>query len=163
MTNSSQKNKVFESALRLLNRRDHTEKELEYKLRLRNFDAADIESVLHKCRGFGYINDARTALVIAEQMVSRGNGPLKIRYALEQKGVDPLFIQKALVRCGSEEDQVKNAQGILKKIRFRLHREPEPRKRQNIAYRFLSGRGFTTDVIRRATMNLEKVGLKAED
>jgi regulatory protein len=151
---SPHKKKALESAIRILTRRDHTEKELLFKLRLRKFDAAEIEDALNRCREFGYLDDARTAAGMAKQMAARGNGPLKIRHTLEQKGVDDLSIQQALSLCGNENDQVKSAQYIMKRIRFRLYRESDSQKRRAIAYRFLTGRGFTLDVIKRATIDL---------
>jgi len=148
------KKNAFDSAIRILTRRDHTLKELAYKLRQRKFNASEIENALNRCRELGYVDDAKTATAMVKQLASRGNGPFKIRRVLEQKGVDDATILRALNDCGSEDDQVESAQHVMKRIRFRLYRESDPRKRRAIAYRFLSGRGFSLDVIRRATIDL---------
>lgn len=145
---------AFRSAIRLLTRRDHTEKELFYKLIQRGLKSDTIDSALKRCRDLGYLDDAKTAIMMAEHMASRGNGPLKIRRTLGQKGVDEAFIEKALTRCGNEDDQVESAITTLKRIRFRLNRETDPQKRRTKAYRFLTGRGFSSEVIKRATLDI---------
>jgi len=152
--NRQSEKKAFDSAMRILTRRDHTEKELVNKLRQRKFDATDIENTLNRCRELGYVDDSKTAMAMAKQMTARGNGPLKIRRTLEQKGVDGAIVQSALTCCGTEDDQLESARYIMKRIRFRLYRESDSQKRRVIAYRFLTGRGFSLDVIRRAIIDL---------
>ncbi len=145
---------ALKCAIRILTRRDHTEKELIEKLQLRRFETIAIENALKRCREFGYIDDAKAAKVMAEHLAGRGNGPLKIRRVLEQKGVDETIIEKALTVCGDEDDQLESALYVLKRIRFRLYRESDLRKRRAKVYRFLNGRGFSSDVIRRATLEI---------
>lgn len=151
---NDQKANALQSAVRLLARRDHTEKELVYKLRQRKFDAAAIDDALQRCRDLGYVDDARTAAMMAAHMASRGNGPLKIHRTLHQKGVDEAIIERALNGCGDEDAQVESARYILKRIRFRLNRETDRQKKRIKAYRFLTGRGFTSEVIKRATLDM---------
>jgi regulatory protein len=141
---------ALDSALRLLTRRDHTRWELEVKLRYRGLAASDIAKALARMDDLGYLDDARTAVALADHMAGRGYGILRIRYALEQKGVDAAAIEKALGCCGDEAAQVLNARRALKKKRLRLEREADPLKRHQMAYRFLAGRGFPAMVIRRA-------------
>ena len=152
--NRQPKTTAYDSAIRMLTRRDHTEKELVYKLSRKKFDAADIENTVKRCRELGYVDDAKTATAMAKQMTARGNGPFKIRRALEQKGVDDAAIQRALTHCGSEDDQVESARNVMKRIRYRLYRESDFQKRRALAYRFLMGRGFSVDVVMRATADL---------
>ncbi|MBC2710872.1 MAG: regulatory protein RecX [Desulfosarcina sp.] len=141
---------ALNSAFRILTRRDHTRKELAVKLRQKGFDRAAIDSALARCRELGYLDDAKTAMIIAGHLAERGYGPLRVRQALGQKGLDDALIEKALARCGDEEIQVLSARRMLGKKTSRLSREADPWKRRQIAYRFLAGRGFSSTVINRA-------------
>ena len=138
------------SAFRILARRDHTHKELAVKLRKKGFDCAAIEGALARCLELGYLDDAKTATIIAGHLADGGYGPLRVRQTLGQKGLDDAAIEKALARCGDEETQVISARRMLEKKASRLNREADPWKRRQKAYRFLAGRGFQSAVINRA-------------
>jgi regulatory protein len=141
---------ALDSAFRILTRRDHTRRELALKLRQKGFDRAAIDGAIDRCVELGYLDDAKTALTLVGYLVERGYGPLRIRHTLGQKGVDAALIERALTRCGDEETQVRSARRILEKKSPRLSREADPFRRRQMAYRFLSGRGFTSTVINRA-------------
>ena len=141
---------ALDSAFRILARRDHTHKELTVKLRQKGFDRGAIDGALARCRELGYLDDAKTAGIIAGHLAESGYGPLRIRQTLGQKGLDDALIEKALARCGNEEAQIRSARRMLEKKTSRLSREPDPWKRRQKAYRFLSGRGFSSTVINRA-------------
>lgn len=143
------RSRVLDSAFRILARRDHTSKELSTKLRQKGFDRSAVDGALVRCRELGYLDDAKTATVIAGHLVDSGYGPLRIRHTLGQKGLDEALIEAALVRCGDEETQVNSARRMLEKKAARLSREPDPWKRRQKARRFLSGRGFPGTVIGR--------------
>jgi regulatory protein len=149
-TRGKSASRALESAFRILTRRDHTRRELAVKLRQRGFRRGDIDHALSRCGELGYLDDARTALAMAGHLAGRGYGSLRIRHTLGKKGVDEASIEKALAACGDEDAQVHCARRALAKKRPRLLREADPWKRRQMAYRFLSGRGFPTDVIRRA-------------
>jgi len=142
--------RALDSAFRILTRRDHTQKELRVKLRQKGFGRAAIEGALARCRELGYLDDAKTATVIAGHLSDSGYGPLRIRHTLGQKGLDDATIEQALSRCGDEEAQVLSARRMLEKKASRLNREDDPWKRRQKAYRFLCGRGFSSTVINRA-------------
>jgi regulatory protein len=140
---------ALERAFRILARRDHTCKELAEKLRQKGHGHAAIDGALARCRELGYLDDAKTAMTIAGYLARNGYGPLRIRQTLGQKGLDDTVIEKALTRCGDEDNQVLSAGRVLEKKRSRLDREADPWKRRQKAYRFLAGRGFSSTVINR--------------
>ena len=145
---------ALESAFRMLARRDHTRKEVAVKLRQKGFDPSAIAPALARCRELGYLDDAKTAVIIAGHLAERGYGPLRVRQTLGQKGLDDGTIEQALVRCGDEEAQVRRARCLLEKKASRLNREADPGKRRQKAYRFLAGRGFVSSVINRAITDI---------
>lgn len=142
--------RALDSAFRILARRDHTQKELKAKLRQKGFDRPAIEGALARCLELGYLDDAKTATIIAGHLAESGYGPLRVRQTLGQKGLDDAAIEKALVRCGDEETQVISARRMLEKKASHLSREADLWKRRQKAYRYLAGRGFSSTVINMA-------------
>jgi regulatory protein len=142
--------RALDSAFRILARRDHTCKELAVKLRQKGFDGVAIDGALARCMELGYLDDAKTATIIAGHLAGNGYGPLRVRQTLGQKGLDDASIGKALACCGDEETQVLSARRMLEKKASHLSREADPWKRRQKAYRLLAGRGFAAAVINRA-------------
>ena len=135
------------SALRILARRDHTGHELTVKLRRKGFARTAIDHALKRCGELGYLDDARTARLMADQLNRRGYGPLRIRQTLSAKGLDDALIERAMEPLNDAAGQVQAALSQLEKKRVRLDREPDPWKRRQMAYRFLVGRGFPAEII----------------
>ena len=146
--------KALNDAFRILARRDHTRHELAVKLRRKGFGQAAIADALERCRALGYLDDAKTARMIASHLVGRGYGPLHVRQALMQKGLDEKLVESALDCCGDEAVQLASARRMLEKKANRLAREQDPWKRRQVAYRFLAGRGFTGSVINKAIAHI---------
>lgn len=141
---------ALQSAFRILACRDHTTGELALKLRRKGYNPKAVDSAIERCRDLGYLDDARTARMMADHLVARGYGPLRIRQALGQKGLEEALVEQVMATGQSEADQVRAAQKALKKKASRLRRENDPWKRRQIAYRFLAGRGFPSAVVNRA-------------
>ena len=141
---------ALNSALRILARRDHTCRELQAKLRRRGFTATAVEHAMARCRQLGYLDDARTAAILAGRLSEKGYGPWRIRQTLVQKGLDDDLIENALRHYDDEDSQVRRARQWLEKKRPRLLRQSDPCKRRQTACRMLAGRGFCAGVIRRA-------------
>lgn len=140
---------ALQSAFRILARRDHTTRELALKLRRKGYDRQAVDAALERCRDLGCLDDARIARMMADHLVARGYGPLRIRQVLGQKGLAEALVEQVMAAGQSEDDQVRAAQKVLEKKTSRLRRESDPWKRRQIAYRFLSGRGFPSAVVNR--------------
>lgn len=87
---------VMDSALRLLSRREHSRRELEQKLRQRQFEEELITLVLDRLEQRQWLQDARFAQVQVRQQVYKKHGPLRIRAELQRKGVPSEDIAAAL-------------------------------------------------------------------
>ncbi|MDL2274703.1 recombination regulator RecX [Desulfosarcina sp. OttesenSCG-928-G10] len=141
----------MEAALRMLSRRDHTMHELCTKLHEKGFSAEAVDRAVHQCRHLGYLDDAKTAKALAEQLIRRGYGPLRIRETLSGKGLDEDIIHSVLEQDDNNGTGILDtAKRALEKKRSRFDREPDPHKQWQKAFRFLAGRGFSADVIRKA-------------
>jgi regulatory protein len=77
---------------------------------------------------------------------ARGEGPIKIRYALRERGVERTLIDEAL--SGGERDWLELVERARAK-RFGAARPADFRERARQA-RFLERRGFAAEHIRRA-------------
>lgn len=138
---------LHEAAVRLLARREHAAAELAGKLERRGFGRADIDAELERLAGEGLQSDERFATLFVEQRAARGDGPLKLRAALGERGVDDGCIDAALAPF--EDEWTALARAALAR-RFGAS-APATRAEQAKRMRFLQGRGFPAGIIRRVT------------
>lgn len=136
-------------ALRLLARREHSRQELVRKLSAHAQDGAELDGVLNALEAEGFLSERR----VVEQIVhARGPrfGARRIARELSGKGIADEAIATAVQALRS--DEAERAQAVWRKKYARLPRTPAERARQA---RFLQGRGFGFDAIRKV--------LKGED
>lgn len=130
-------------ALRFLARREHSRSELQRKLAPFAEDPADLAIVLDDFVRRGWLSDRRAA----EQLVHsrRGKfGSARIRQELLRRGIAENAVAEALP--GLKDGDVAAARTVWQKKFGIMPRNMAERARQ---VRFLQGRGFTADVIRR--------------
>ena len=139
--------KAFNTALRLLARREHSKFELAQKLRQRDFDSAVIEKVFLECERLNYLNDDRTARVFIEQLSRRGYGTKRILAELKRKGISGGHIAELLNEIVPDDRERENAERMLTKNINRFDREVDRQKRKAKIYRFLFARGFSNETI----------------
>jgi len=137
---------VEAAAVRLLARREHSRLELKRKLSQRRFDATLIDAVIDKLESERLQSDERFAESFVRTRAERGQGPLRIRAELSQRGVEDAEAEAALEGC--ECDWAASAV-VIRRQRFgaELPETYEERARQA---RFLQQRGFAMDHIRAA-------------
>jgi len=139
--------KAFNTALRLLTRREHSKYEIARKLKQRGFTPEVIEKAISECERFDYINDERTARVLIRQMTRKGFGAKRIRQEMGRKGLRSNSIQRILFESVSEADEREGAEHILKKNIKKFERENDLKKKKEKIYRFLYSRGFSQEII----------------
>jgi regulatory protein len=127
-------------ALRLLARREYGRLELRDKLLRAGCDAGDVALALDALVAAGYQDDARYAEMLTRTRVRQGHGPLRLRQDLQRAGVDE-------PAANTEVNWLEQAQAVYQK-RFG-GTAPADAKDYARRARFLAGRGFTGDVIRR--------------
>ena len=138
---------AFNTALRLLTRRDHSKYELAQKLKQRDFENDVIEKVFLECERLNYLNDERTARVFIGQLLRKGYGAKRIEHELNRKGLMGKRIAGILVEILSEAGERENAERVLIKNIKRFDREIDRQKRKDKIYRFLYSRGLSNQVI----------------
>ena len=85
---------IKESCLRLLARREHSQKELLNKLLFKGFDKDEILDVIEELALQGWQSDSRYAESYARHRIQKGYGPLSIAYELRQNGVDEVDLEE---------------------------------------------------------------------
>ncbi len=135
--------KVRKTALDLLARREHSTLELKEKLVRREFDAGRVEQVLESLAQDGLLSDERFAEAFVTYRVRRGQGPLRIRRELDQRGVATALAEQHL---DAYRDAWLELASVARRKRFGVKpvRDYAERARQA---RFLQYRGFSTEQI----------------
>ena len=88
--------RAYNCAVSLLSRRDHSEKELTDKLRLKGYAQGAHEAV-SKLREQGYIDDGRFAAAYVRELVNvKKYGKKRIEQELYKKGIDRETIREAI-------------------------------------------------------------------
>lgn len=130
----------------LLARREHTRHELRQKLARHGAEADEVETALAQLAAGGLQSDARFAEHFVRAKVNKGQGPLKIRHALQARGVGPDLITEYL--DAARIDWLAEA----RRVRTGKFGAAPPLDHASKARqaRFLQGRGFAGDVIMEA-------------
>jgi regulatory protein len=134
------------TAVEHLARRDHSRRELERKLAARGFPEHVIASALDALEASGTLVAARFTETFIRSRLGRGQGPVRIRGELAQRGVAESEAASGLREA--EVDWLTAAREARRK-RFGAAPPLDLRERARQA-RFLQYRGFTADQVRAA-------------
>ena len=131
-------------ALSFLARREHSRAELAAKLQSRTEDSDELKRLLDDFEARGWLSEAR----FVEQTVHRLSqkfGTRRIIQMLRNKGVAEAFISAKLTYL--KDNALAAARNVLKR---KFPSSPATKEERARQMRFLQGRGFDYDVIRRA-------------
>ena len=134
------------AALVLLAGRDFGTQELGRRLHQRGFDASRVAAVIDALVAEGLLNDGRFAEIFIAQRLRRGQGPLRMRLELRERGVPDDLIEAALVSADADWDRCARE---VRARRFGVTMPGDYRQRAKQA-RFLQYRGFSAEQIRAA-------------
>jgi regulatory protein len=133
-------------AMNWLARREHTRAELRAKLAEREFSVDEIESAVAALAAEGLVSDDRFAESFIAARARRGQGPVRIRMALQQRGVSADLI--ALHLDARSPEWLRLAREVrIRKFGADIPADFKEKARQ---MRFLEYRGFTTTHIQSA-------------
>lgn len=137
-TEAEERQAVRDQAMRLLARREHSQRELRRKLAERGHAPALIDDALAALAANGLQSDQRFADAYVRSALNRGHGERKIRAALAERGIASQ-LTASLLNIGDEEWQRLAAAALRKRFGGLPARgRAETAKR----LRFLLGRGF---------------------
>ncbi len=143
---SSDRSRCVHSAMRILAGREHSAVELKRKLLSRGFDNLLIETTLAQLKEDGLQSDERFVESFVRSRVNRGQGPVRIRMELLERGIADSMTAPHLDMGSSYWLK------IAREVRERRFGDIPERSDQswNRQARFLSQRGFPSDVVVRA-------------
>ncbi len=109
--NNEQKELTFEQtkdkALRLLEFRAHSERELTDKLKRAGAKDNDIEEVLEFCRNYGFVDDRSFAVKKARDLKNlKRYGIRRIKSELYSKGIAAEYIEEAVAELDDNEEML---------------------------------------------------------
>lgn len=109
--NNEQKELTFEQtkdkALRLLEFRAHSERELTDKLQRAGAKDNDIEEVLEFCRNYGFVDDRSFAVKKARDLKNlKRYGIRRIKSELYSKGIAAEYIEEAVAELDDDEEML---------------------------------------------------------
>ncbi len=131
-------------ALRLLARREYSRRELQGKLLRSGCEPQSVLELLDKLADSGYQDDQRYAEMLTRTRLRQGHGPLRLRQDLQKAGVE---VASARTEMLAAVDWFTQAQAVYRK-RFG-DTVPEDARDYARCARFLAGRGFLPEQIRR--------------
>ena len=128
----------------MLAAREHSREELRRKLGKYHRDPELIEQVLSDLQSSNLQSDARFAEHFVESRISKGQGPVRIRMELNERGVPGELIETALEPYADEWLE------LLTRVRNDKFggEKPETGKLLGKQVRFLESRGFPGELIR---------------
>ena len=109
MNKTASYDKLKAKALKALSRREHGRLELQKKLLQISDDMALIEKILTECEANNWLSEARFVKAYIHTRAQRHYGPRKIRYELEQRGVDAELIEAAFAASELEWTELAEA------------------------------------------------------
>lgn len=131
-----------ERALGLLARREHSRVELARKLSAHG-EADEVAALLDQLEQEGLLSNSRYAESLANARSGR-HGSRRLKAELQDKGVPAAIIAEVIL--GARESDLESARAVWAKKFGRLPADASERARQT---RFLAGRGFPADIVRR--------------
>ncbi len=139
--------KARDAAYRLLTYRARSRKELEEKLKAREFSDAVIEVVIAGMVRLGYVNDHEFARQWAAGRIRlRGFGRRRVEQELRNKGISRDVVQESLRVVFEDVPEADYAQQEAeKKLRSLARLAPEVRRRRLAGH--LERRGFPSETI----------------
>ncbi len=146
MTTAQRKGEATGAALRYLSLRDRTELEVRTYLIGKGYPAEAVEEAVGKVRGWGYLDDARTAMAMARNRMERSHwGPARLERELERRGVAPTVIEEVLRQVMVDRDEETLASAAAKQY-LRTHPGAIGEKGMRRLVGFLGRRGFSGEV-----------------
>ncbi|WP_242524047.1 regulatory protein RecX [Microbulbifer salipaludis] len=151
---------LFNHALELLSRREHSCHELRQKL-AKKHPLDDFDAVLLRLQELNYQSDQRFAEVFCRSRVQRGQGPIRIRQELQLRGIHSALAQAVMEQLQEGVDWFELALEQLQR-KFRrpispsLDRQQQAKERAR-RQRYLAYRGFPSDAIQYAIAELDAV------
>jgi regulatory protein len=145
--NEMDEKEIYAKAVELLARREHSARELAFKLDARGCNPTQVESVLARLQAERLQSDARYTEVYLHQRSEKGYGPQRIRAELQERGVAEQIIAECM-RSAEDEGEIdwyeRAGTAYARKFGGRPIEDLKDRAKRQ---RFLQYRGFSHEQI----------------
>lgn len=139
--------RVWNIALGLLAKRNHTVFELERKLLKRGFKKIIVEQILFECNRLNFLDDKNSGRSYLNELIRRGYGPHRIRHEMGRKGLEDQLIDELFL----EENIWEIESNLCRKVLYRKIKtfsgKRDLKKTKEYLFRFLLSRGFSKSLI----------------
>ena len=136
---------IRKKAMDLLARREHSAQELRRKLQAREYAVDSVDWVLRQLQQDHLQSDTRFVESYVNHRVNAGIGPMKIRYELQQKGIDDALADEYIEPLAECWDSMMAEQ----RERKYGHLLPADHKARMKQARFLQNKGFSPESVMR--------------
>lgn len=152
---------AWSDALRMIGRRSHSSKELEFKLRRKQYDPSQIREVIDRLITEKYIDDSDFAKQTAGQRIyHQKKGREWVKQELLYKGVDPVIVQQTISEIDQEAEKISCFKLALSK--WKSSKEEIPDKKRKIIS-FLIRRGYSQSTVREVMNKLSESTITQEE
>ncbi|WP_305908948.1 regulatory protein RecX [Methylomarinum sp. Ch1-1] len=148
---TEQYQQIKDICLRLLARREHSQKELQDKLVLRGFDRISSQEVIAELAEQGWQSDDRYAESYARQRIEKGCGPVRIAHELKLRGGGDADLDAIVTELAGSWMEALQRVYLGKYANDKRMPAKEWLKRS----RFLQQRGFSGDMIKALFVQLD--------
>lgn len=143
-----QRGTAFDSSLKILSLRDHSEAELRRKLTAKGYEEQGIEESVARLKELGYLDDLRFARSFASSALRNGRGyGGRLKLELSRRGVAPAIVSEVLAELSAEYDERELLAQLIERryAGFDAATAPDKEKRKVVGY--LQRRGFSLSAI----------------
>jgi regulatory protein len=138
---------AYVDGLKLLGRRELSERQIRERLKRKEYSGEDIDAAVARLKEERAIDDARVAGAIARTETSiRRRGKLRVQMQIQRAGVDKAIAKAAVDEVFDAIDDDELIEAALNK-RLRGREKIADDKEFQRLYRFLAGQGFESDKI----------------
>lgn len=136
------------AAIRFLNYKQRTEKEVHRKLKSHKLSDESINKIMLFLKDFKFVNDENYAkLFVESKKLLKPEGRRTVRMKLAQKGIGKELSEKSVSENYSEEEELIKAKELFDKYRKKVRGKNEADKKQK-CFKHLLSKGFSYDLIR---------------
>lgn len=144
---------AYNYAISVLSRNSKSEKQLRQKMQDKGYDPQFIENAITKLKQQKYIDDERySEMFINDKINISKDGKLKIKEALQSKGIDRLIIDEKLQEI-TADDEIKRAY-LLGNKKLKSIKEEDTRKKRVKLANYLITKGFEYGTVKKAVSKL---------
>jgi regulatory protein len=138
---------IWNVALGMLGKRNHTAFELERKLLQRGFEKELVRKIISKCSELQFIDDKNYGRLYIGELIRRGYGPHRIRYEMSKKGLATHLVDELFAEENIEKNERAMCEKVLAKKNKIVPANKDWQKRKALLQRFLLSRGFSISII----------------